>query len=809
MPSFAHIAHIALIALFALGLVGCDDPASNRPIGDAQVDLDLSPELDTSDDLDLSPELDADSVADLAPDEVDDWVAPPDLVIPNLRQLTPYVDPMIGTLGQGNVIPGALLPHGMVRVSPDTSSETGSIDSYKYDDTQLEGFTHLNLEGPGGSANGYSQILFMPYSGVLPADLDVRQTFSHDTEHAEPGYYSVELESGVQVELTATSTAGLHRTTFPPSEAAHVLIDLGHSNGKSVGGEVEVVGDDVVQGFGYYNVHPLLELAVMEPTGDSKVYFHATFDRPIVDTGTWQGEGATRVTTPGARTGRGVDLGLWLDFDVAATGELNVVVGISLISVEQAALNAAPARQLGFDAVRAAASEQWNQALNRIQVDGEEDLKTIFYTALYHSMFQPADYTEQGARFQSGSSGKAEVFEAGRRHFYTDDWCMWDTFRTSHPLQALIEPERRGDVIWSMLHLYKQGGWLPKCTWHATGYSRVMIGNHAIPIIADAYAKGLRDFDPNRAWEAIWKASTEDIANLGSTSLCGYLNLGTPPEYLALGYVPSECDPTQSVSMTLEYAYDDWAAAQFADQTGHTGERDQLLARSQNYRNHFNPAEGFMQAKLRDGSWKVPFDPADNSDSNDFCEADSWSYSFFVPHDVPGLIGLLGGDTAFVERLERFFDEGHFDASNEPSFHIPWLYNFAGAPERTQARVRQFLSDDFSSSPDGLPGNDDAGATSAWYVLAALGLYPVAPGEPVYQLSTPLFDSATVTLYPGFTAGTPLVIRTENNAPGNVYIRSVSRDGVAVTDLEVSHEALSAGGEWVFVLGDQPSSWGK
>ena len=749
------------------------------------------------------------------------------------EDLAAYVNPLIGTGGSGNGFPGALVPHGMVRLSPDTVAGVGRVAAYRYQDSRIEGFTHTHLQGPGGSAYGYSQILLMPATGPLKTETEAwASAFSHDRETATPGYYAVTLDDyNIRAELTATGHAGFHRYTFPAASQARVLIDAGHSLGMSKGGRVALLDDRNISGYGYYNVHYLLALLLDAPdnvTGDSKVYFHIRFNRPYRSGGTWKrGEAGTEVR-PGAKLEEGVKVGAWAEF--SAPGVVEARVGISMISEAQARLNLeSEIGEKSFDEIHGEARARWNCHLNRLAVTGgsEED-KIKFYTGLYHTHFAPADYSEAGERFYSGADGKGMIFYWPGHRFYTDDWCAWDTFRTSRPLSTLVEPEVVDDVVASYLHLFRQGGWLPKCTWHATGYSRVMIGNHGVAIVADAFAKGFRGYDLNIAWAALKKSADEDNAETFSSGFCGYFNLGTPPEYIAQGYVSRECDPTQSVSMTLEYAYNDWCIAQVARGLGKTAEAERFLRRAQYYRNHWNPATGFMQARHRDGSWVEPLDPADSSDSNDFCEANAWIYSWFVPHDVPGLIELMGGDAAFRAKLDRFFAEGYFEISNEPSFHIPYLYNYAGRPDQAQALLRSVLDRSFNAGPGGLPGNDDAGATSAWFVFSAMGLFPVAPGEGVYQIGSPLFERVTLNLHPDYYRGeTPaagganlaqsgatglghaFVIEALGNSRSNVYIQSATLNGAPLNRTWISHGELMRGGTLLLDMGPEPSSWGR
>lgn len=723
--------------------------------------------------------------------------------------LTQYVDPLIGSKGAGNVIPGALLPHGMLKLSPDTNAEAGSIDGYEYSHNKIDGFSHTHLEGPGGGSMGYSQILLMPGVGEIKIDKeDYASGYSHETEEASPGYYAVDLsDSSVRVELTAGARAGIHRYTFPASVKSHVLLDLGYSRGDSLGGLVEFVDGSTIRGFGEYDVHPMVSMLLNSDeasVGRSKVYFHAEFSKPTESHGTWK-KGAEPEMTADSALEEGSRIGAWVQFETEADEQVEVRIGISFIDAEQAKKNLK--KDIGdadFGKIRERARRTWNSLLNRIQVEGGSEAdRSIFYTALYHSLIQPSNYTEAGGSFFSAADGLGEVGTATDWQYFTDDWCMWDTFRTSHPLGTLIEPEIRSDIISSMLHWYQQGGWLPKCSWHATGYSRVMIANPAVSIIADAYVKGLDDFDVELAYQAARKSLMEDNENMGSSFMCGYFNLGVPDFYIDQGYVPSECDPSQSVSMTLEYAYNDWCLARMAAGLGKTEDEDYFMKRSQNFRKHWNPEHGFMQGKKEDGSWVEPFDPESMEDFNDFCEASSWIYSWFVPHAVDDMLELMGGSGPFEDRLDDYFETGKHDVTNQPGFHVPYLYNWTGAPHKTQSRIRSLLDDHFDTSEGGLPGNDDSGSMSAWYILNAIGLYPVAPGDAVYQISTPIFDRVVIQLHPEFYQGESFTIETEGLDSGGIYIQSLELNGKTLNKLQITHQEITTGGTLKLKVGKQ------
>jgi predicted alpha-1,2-mannosidase len=722
---------------------------------------------------------------------------------PEGHDLLAWVDPIIGTAGSGNAVPGPLVPHGFVKLSPDSQVEAGSVDAYEHEAERLEGFSHTHLEGPGGGSNGYSNLLVMPWIGDLPAQAtDLSSGFSHDNEQAEPGYYAVTLdEHGVRAELTATAWTGVHRYTFPASDDARLVFDAGHSRGSAIDAEISAAGDRF-EGWATFTMHPLLTYLLEDApgsTGELTLYFHGRFSRSWDEQGVFTRNGSALESAAGDQVS-GEDVGAWFSWNTAEGEAIELRLGVSLQSVEQAEANLeAQAESRSLEEIRAEAEDAWACRLGRVRVEGgSEQERTLLYTGLYRAMMQPSSLVEPNGAFVSGTAGEPVTHRAcDTRVFYADDWCLWDTFRTTHPLATMVEPETMDDRVASFLHQHQEGGWLPKCTWAATGYSRVMIGNHAVPVLADAVTKGFEDFDQELLWEAVHHTATEDDEAWLTDGICGYLNLGTTPEYVAQGWVSHECDTSQSASMTLEYAFDDWATARVAEALGLGDQAAAFDARSESWRNHWDPEQGFMRGRRRDGGWVEPFDP---QGSDDFCESDSWVYSFFVPHDPQALVETMGGEEAFVTRLDTFFDEGHYEPSNEPSFHIPWLYNHSGAPQRATERVHALLEDHFSADPGGLPGNDDAGATSALYVLGAVGLYPMAPGDGVYEITTPLFDRVELVLHPDGAAGSSFVIETTDRAQG-VTIQRATIDGEPLEALRIDHGRILEGGVLVLELG--------
>ncbi len=726
---------------------------------------------------------------------------------PDGADLLQWVDPMIGTEGSGNAVPGALVPHGFVKLSPDSQVEAGSVDAYAHGAERIDGFSHTHLEGPGGGSNGYSNLLVLPWIGELPEQAaDLSSTFSHHSEEALPGYYAVTLDDpGVRTELTATAWTGVHRYTFPASDDARIVFDAGYGRGSPIEAEILAEGN-VFQGYATYTMHPLLTYMLDDApgtTGELTLYFRGEFSRIFENQGVYQRNGTTLEIVEGATYTIGEDVGAWFSWPTTEGETIELRLGVSLQSIAQASANLlAQATEYSFEEIRTAAEDAWACRLGRVQVEGGTDeQKTLLYTGLYRAMMQPSSLVEANGTFVSGTSGEPVTHTAcDTRVFYADDWCLWDTFRTTHPLATLIEPETMDDRVASFLHQHEEGGWLPKCTWAATGYSRVMIGNHAVPVLADAVAKGFSDFDHDLLWEAVQHSATEDTEDFLMDGICGYLNLGTVPEYIDLGYVSHECDTSQSASMTLEYAYNDWTTARIAEALGMEEEATSFDDRAENWRNHWDPDEGFMRGRMRDGSWVEPFAP---EGTDDFCESNSWVYSFFVPHDPEALMETMGGDDAFVQRLDTFFDEGWFGPDNEPSFHVPWLYNHTSATHKATERVHDLLEQAFAASPGGLPGNDDAGATSALYALAAMGLFPMAPGDGVYEITTPLFDRAELQLHPGAYTGGSFVIETTGREEGVTILRA-ALDGEDLDPLRIDHDDIAAGGSLVLELGSKP-----
>jgi len=703
------------------------------------------------------------------------------------------VDPFIGTGGHGHTFPGPTLPFGMVQVGPDTRL-TGwdGASGYHFTDDVVYGFSHTHLSGTGIS--DYGDILLMPLTGEPFLDnghevgpqRGYASKFEKKTERAGAGWYAVHLaDYGIDVELTATERTGLQRYRFPEGQPGRVIVDLTHRD-EVIEATLRVVGDREIEGY-------------RRSTGwarDQIVHFVARFSRPIERAELALDDEIVAQATE--IEGDVVKARLFFD---GPGEELVVRVGLSAVDVEGARRNLDAEGGRSFDEVRGAAQEAWERALGRIEVEGGSAAqRTIFYTALYHAMIAPNQAADVDGRYR-GMDGRIHRAE-GRRHYTV--FSLWDTFRSAHPLYTLIETERTREFVETFLAMYEQGGRLP--VWElAANETDTMIGYHSIPVIVDAWVKGIRGFDASVALEAMLDAARRDHFGLDA--------------YRRQGFVGAE-DDAESVSKTLEYAYDDWCIARMAEDLG----REQLAAefdrRSQAWRHLLDPETGFMRPR-ENGRWVEPFDPA--SVDNHYTEANAWQYSLFVPHDIEGLTEALGGEAQLLERLDALFETtsettgrdqaditgliGQYAHGNEPSHHMAWLYHHAGRPGKSARRVRQILDELYTENPDGLSGNEDCGQMSAWYVLAAIGLYPVTPCSDEYVIGVPLFARVTLNL----ESGASFVLRTTGASPGpGVFVDSATLAGEPLTRSFVRHAEIAGGGELVLKLATTPGqSWGR
>lgn len=727
-----------------------------------------------------------------------------------------FVDPFIGTGGDGHTYPGATVPFGMVQLSPDTDVRSFKdgykwAAGYRYSDSTIAGFSHTHFSGTGHSDLG--DILVMPTMGPLQLDPGApdapdsgyRSRFSHESESASPGYYAVTLQdSKIKVELAATNRVGFHRYTFTQAGTAHVVLDLVSSiydyDGKVLWSEVRVENDSTVTGS--------RETDGWAP--GRKLSFALQFSKPFTAYGLrneadekYRGFGKSgRAHVENYPELHGRKLKGYFDFPVRAGEVLEVKVALSPVDAAGAQKNmAVEAPGWDFDAVRAAARDTWNRELSKIDVTADDVPRRIFYTALYHSMLAPVTYMDEDGRYRGVDHALHTALGFTNYHVFS----LWDTFRAEHPLLALLEPRRDGDMIRSMLAHRRESVHHILPIWSfGSAETWCMIGYHSVSVIADGYLKGIGGFDPEEAFAAMKASAT----------YAPYDGLG---DYEKLGYVPVDREP-EAASKTLEYAYDDWTIARMASALGHKEDTAVFEKRAASFNQLFDPATGFMRAKKEDGRFREPFDPLYAQYGSDYTEGNAWQYTWFVPHDVQRLITLMGGRAAFVSSLDRLFalkaDDpkynqvedisgliGQYAHGNEPSQHIAYLYSYAGQPWRTQERIHQILTTLYDATPAGIPGNEDCGQMSAWYVFSALGFYPVCPGSLEYVIGRPSLPRADIHL----PSGQMFTVIAENLSEQNLYIQSATLRGEPYEKAYLRHEDLVRGGTLTFVMGPRPN----
>ena len=704
------------------------------------------------------------------------------------------VNPFVGTGGHGHTYPGATAPFGMVQLSPD-SRLTGwdGCGGYHYSDSIIYGFSHTHLQGTGVS--DYGDILFAPCTQFNKDATEWSERyasrFSHENEKAHAGYYQVYLEDQhIDVELTTTQRVGIHRYRLEEPDTLSLIIDMQHRDAL-IHYSIYPVGDSLLVG------HRVSDNWAQE----QHVYFAARFDQPFE----WRDQ-LTEVRNVG--TGEAGELLQEVEYvpvfaaDFGVMSELNAEVALSFVSIEGALANLEAEATLGsFDNYRRAAEQVWDEQLSRIEVEGGSEAETeTFYSALYHCFTAPNIANDVDGQYRGTDLRVHELGEDEGDHYTV--FSLWDTFRALHPLLNWIEPERSRDFIRTMLRMYNEGGQLP--VWELAGnYTGCMIGYHSVPVIADADAWGIDGYDVNLALEAMIQAA--DSAHLGLEP------------YSELGYIPLNEEP-ESVSKTLEYAFDDACITAFATKHGEDLQlAERFRLRALNYRNLYNKQSGFFQPK-RSAAWLESFDPKEVNFN--YTEANGWQYNFFVPHDVNGHMALLGGASGYAAKLEEMFTSssettgrnqaditgliGQYAHGNEPSHHMAYLYPFAGMHHRTVELVDSIRSTLYSPLPDGLSGNEDCGQMSAWYVWSALGMYPVTPGSDQLILGTPLFNRATVTPRKGAIANDALAI--VKSGSGN-YVRRAHIQGNELPP-HITKEALRMGGPLVFACQDEPSEFG-
>ncbi len=705
--------------------------------------------------------------------------------------LTKYVNPFIGTaiyskwgaMGRGNCYPGATVPFGMVQLSPDTGIEN-HFAGYHYEDKFILGFSHNHLSGVG--CPGMGDILVMPSMGRVEITEDAYKSgFSHACEKAAPGYYMVWLDRyGIKAELTATTHCGYHRYTFP-SGNAHIIIDVTHTleDDKPLDAMVKILNQSIE---GY--------VTIPNPFCGGKtpytIYFYATLSKPYNSYGTWNNGSIFYMNT----TQHGNDIGAFVNYTANQGEIIEMKVGISYVSIENARLNVEKEiPKWNFDGIREKAEQRWNKLLHVVEVEGKEEDKIKFYTALYHSFLMPHVFNDTNEEYIGMDDRIYEV--KNYTHYAT--FSLWDTFRSEHPLLTLLLPSVQNDMVKSLLDQYRHGGWLPKWPF-LNRYTNCMISDHGVAVITDSYLKGIRNFNISLAYEAIKKGATELPENSDYEGRVGL------PYYLKYGYVPFD-KVSQSVSRTLEYAYDDWCIAQMAKALGKEKDYEYFMKRAGYYKNVFDDKTKFMRPRLSNGNFKKIFIP---SLWNGFTEGNAWTYSWFVPQDINGLINLMGRKI-FIQRLDHFFRHfsypmwympfSHYWHGNEPDEHVPYLYNYAGQPWKTQKIVREIMDELYGVDPNGIPGNDDCGQLSSWYVFSAMGFYPVCPGNTTYQIGSPIFEKIVIHLDKNYYKNDSFVIIAKN-ATSCRYIGRIILNGKELHRYYIKHSEITNGGTLVFEM---------
>ena len=716
-----------------------------------------------------------------------------------------YVNPFVGTTNYGTTNPGAVVPQGMMSATPFNvmGSEDNKYDKdkqwwstpYEVNNKYLTGFSHVNLSGVGCPDLG--SLLLMPTSG----ELNVKYTqygSEYTDEVAVPGYYSNMLTKyGIKCEMTATPRTSRARFTFHRGQG-NLLMNLGEGLTNETGATVRFVNDREIEG------SKLLGTFCYNPQAVFPIYFVMRIDKAPATRGYWklqrpmQGveaewdgySGKYKLYTSYSKEMSGDDVGAWFTFDTTEGEAIEVSIGVSFVSIENARLNLETEQPAGttFDQIRAQARKKWNEDLSRILVEGgTEEQKGVFYTALYHTMIHPNILQDVNGQYPQMEGDKILTTDRNRYTVYS----LWDTYRNFHQLMTLVYPERQMDMVRTMLDMYREHGWFPK--WELYGRETLtMEGDPSIPVIVDTWMKGLRDFDINLAYEGMYKSATTP----------GKDNLMRPDidDYIAKGYCPLMEQYDNSVSHALEYYIADYSLYTLAKALGKTEDAKLFYDRSMGYKHYYCKEFGTLRPILPDGTFYGPFDPLQGANfepSPGFHEGNSWNYTFYVPHDVKGLAKLMGGQKKFVDKLQMVFDKGYYDMANEPDIAYPYLFSyFKGEEWRTQKLVKELLAKHYTTKPNGLPGNEDTGTMSSWAIFSMMGFYPDCPGVPEYTLTTPTFDKITIKLDPAYWGTDKLVIRKEG---GDGYIDQIRLGGKKYSKYRLTHKDLIHAGEITFV----------
>ncbi|WP_321334687.1 GH92 family glycosyl hydrolase [uncultured Bacteroides sp.] len=717
----------------------------------------------------------------------------------NAQKVTRWVNPFIGTGAvesslSGNNYPGATVPFGMVQLSPDTrkAPDWAQASGYDYNDHTIFGFSHTRLSGTG--AADLIDILLLPTT-----DGRNQSNFSHKQESAHPGYYQVLLtDDNINAELTATTHVGLHRYQFPTGADAQVILDIDHSANKGswgrriINAQIRIVNSTTVEGYRIITGWAKLR----------KIYFHIEFSKVILSSAMSDGDRKYKDVS----VINGTNLLATLHFNVADGNALISKVALSPVSIENARLNMAKeVPEWNFDAIASEAETKWEKALSKINVKGTDLQKELFYTALYHAMVQPNTMSDVNGEYMAADYTTRHLPE-GETHYST--FSLWDTFRAAHPLYNLIQPDREADFVKSMIRQYDYYGYLP--IWQLWGQDNYcMIGNHSIPVIVESIMKGIPHLDNEKAYEAIHNSLLTPHPNFPVETWEKY------------GYMP-ENRQSQSVSITLEQAYDDWCAAQLAKKLGKNEDYTRFVKRSEFYRNLFNSTSGFFQPKDNKGNWIEPFDPYKYGANGGypFTEGNAWQYLWYVPQNIPALIQLIGGDKAFAGKLDTFFTTHHqsgelndnasgfvgqYAHGNEPCHHVAYLYNYVGQPWKAQKYISHIIDSFYNDSSSGYVGNDDCGEMSSWYVFSAMGFYPVNPTSGIYVIGTPVLEESAIKL----ANGKIFTVKAPRKTADEIYIQSARLNGKTYSKTYITHQDIMNGSTLEFKMGKKPSSWGK
>ena len=717
-------------------------------------------------------------------------------------RITDYVNPMIGTSGHGHTFPGATVPFGMVQLSPDTYNEGWDrCSGYHYSDGSIMGFSHTHLSGTGRGE--LLDVLLMPTIGEVKFDPGTRENpergyrsrFSHKSEIAKAGYYSVMLDDyHIKAELTATRRAGFHRYTFSKDGPGNLVLDLNHSfkTDSILNGDINILNDTLIvgshrsKGWGesgekYWVRHEVFfAIKVSQPIRRASFFV----DGNIIDN---------------LKEVQGKEVKANLVFGIHKKKPLLIKVGISAVDIKGAIHNVdAEIPDWNFEKVKMQASNEWNSLLNTFRVkDDNIANKETFYTALYHACLAPYTASDVDGRYM----GFDHKIHLAKNFTNVTGMSLWDTFRAANPLYTLISPSKVADIINSMLAQYHEYGLLP--VWPlCNNETNCMTGYHSIPVITDAYLKGIRGFDAKKAFEAMKKSAMQNDFDII------YLK--------KYNYIPRDLAPTTSVARTLEYAFDDYCIAQMAQKMGKTEDYNYFSKRSKAFENLFDPSIGFMRGKDSKGIFRPDFNPYNAVNENsDFIEGNSWQYTWFVPQNVQFLVNGMGGKKGFVSKLDSLFSVnskldkntpidvsgliGQYAQGNEPSHHVAYLFNYGGTPWKTQERVHQIMNTLYSNKPDGLCGNEDMGQMSAWYVFSALGFYPVNPADGNYVFGTPLFKQVSINL----TNKKTFTVNARNLSNQNIYIVNVLLNGKDYDKGYISHQQILEGGTLEFKMGNK------